>query len=111
MTESSKNTIKTNNVTSDTVKSQINIIDGSEGKAETNKKQKVKSIKESILKFLETNMLRLKNRQIHLSDFPSYGKAIRKSLRLSKSPKKKGFEKLLTDEERRSLNCDAQFLV
>lgn len=56
---------------------------------------------ETFLNFIENKINRLRSKRIKLNDVKLCAKLVRRKLGFGKSPKKKGYGKLLTDEERR----------
>ncbi|KAJ6643670.1 hypothetical protein Bhyg_08634 [Pseudolycoriella hygida] len=60
---------------------------------------------ESFMNFVENKINRLKSKRIKYNDVKLCAKLVRRKLGFGKSPKRKGYEKLVTDEEKRSIAC------
>lgn len=56
---------------------------------------------ETLINFIESKINRLKCKRIKYNDVKLCAKLVRRKLGFSKSPKSKGYGKLVTDEERR----------
>lgn len=56
---------------------------------------------ETFINFIENKINRLKCKRIKLNDVKLCAKLVRRKLGFGKSPKRKGYGKLITDEERR----------
>ncbi len=56
---------------------------------------------ETLISFIESKINRLKCKRIQYNDVKLCAKLIRRKLGFGKSPKSKGYGKLITDEERR----------
>lgn len=56
---------------------------------------------ETLISYIENKINRLKCKRINYNDVRLYAKLVRRKLGFGKSPKNKGYGKLITDEERR----------
>lgn len=63
-------------------------------------KNKHKQGAQYVIGFIECKVAVIQQKRFKLSNFRRYFKVIRKILHLNKHPKRKGYDKFLTDEER-----------
>lgn len=84
-------------------KSNPNVISPNEFQVNFPKNEQCKegSRLETIINFIENKFNRLKCKRIKYNDVKLCAKLVRRKLGFNKSPKSKGYGKLVTDEERR----------
>lgn len=66
-----------------------------------NKSKNISNVKKFVINYLEKRIQQIQRRNFKITQFKSNLKILRKLLHLNKHPKKKGYDKFLSDEDKR----------